>query len=82
MQHLLSGLFLGAILMGGSLFLSRHRRAIIESNYEMRRGMLGKFISTGMMGGDRIMFPVLSVVVFLAGLALVGWFVYGFAVGP
>lgn len=81
MQQLLSGLVLGVILMGGSLAVFRHRKAIIESNVEMRRGRLGDFISTGMMGGDRIMFPVLSAAVFLAGLAVAAWSVYGFVVG-
>jgi hypothetical protein len=81
MQQVLSGLLLGLVLMGGSLAVFRRRHAIIESNYQMRRGGLGQFISTGMMGGDRMMFPVLSVVLFLAGLALVGWSVYSFVVG-
>ncbi len=81
MQQLLSGLVLGVILMGGSLAVFRRRKSIIESNREMRRGLLGEFISTGMMGGDRMMFPVLSAAVFLTGLALAAWSVYGFIVG-
>jgi hypothetical protein len=67
--------------MGGSLAVFRRRKALIESNHEMRRGLLGDFISTGMMGGDRIMFPVLSAAVFLTGLALAAWSVYGFVIG-
>ncbi len=73
MRELISGLLLGALLIFGGIALFRFRKSIARHNEELRAPMLGPFITRGMAFGDRMTFPVLAVVLCLAGLALIVW---------
>ncbi|MGI8609633.1 MAG: hypothetical protein ACR2MY_10475 [Candidatus Dormibacteria bacterium] len=67
---------IGIFFIVGGVAMFRFRNALIESNVRQRRKVMGRFLTEGMRGGDRIMFPVMALIFCVLGAAMIGWNVY------
>jgi hypothetical protein len=75
-RELVGSLVLGTCLIVAGGLLFRFRRAIVSQNYDMRRPILGGFLSKAMSGGDRLMFPIIAALFAALGAGLIVLAVY------
>ncbi len=73
MRELISSLVIGSVLIGSGIALFRYRKAILRHNEQMRRPVLGASLARFMMGGDQLMFPIISALWCAAGVGLIIW---------